>query len=322
MSAASPVPFSKPWLSYSAQVEVLRERGLVVNDRQSAEAYLSHVNYYRSSGYCLAFEPPGQHHRFVTGTTFEQVREAYEKDLVIRDLLSEALEILEIDLRASIAYEFGKKWGAYGHLSIQSFDEGALAKSARRRIHSTEPPFEEWLRKLREEVRRSKEKFVLHFKLNYEGFPDLPIWVLTEVMSFGGLSMMFQWMHRVDQRPIAHRYNLQPVILETWMHHFVYIRNLCAHHCRLWDREWSIKPNLPAGKAWSAKELAGNNRLAATFLILYRMLLRCPAIGDFAKRWKSRGEKVIENPPAAPNANLLMGLNPPLQDNSLWRMAT
>lgn len=319
MSVVSPASFSKPWLSHASQVQVLVNRGLVVNDPATAEAFLSHVNYYRFSGYCLAFEPLGQRHCFVTGTTFEQIREAYQFDLAIRDLLNEALEIVEVDLRANIAYEFGKTRGAYGHTLAAAFDSASLARSAKMRKHTTEPPHDEWIRKLREEAKRSKERFILHFKTNYNGFPDLPIWVLTEVMSFGSLSMMFQWMQNAERRPIAQRYGIQPSHLESWMHHFVYIRNLCAHHCRLWDRDWSIKPDLPPGNAWSRRELSGNYRLAATLLILYRILLRCPTIGTFATDWNQRVGAVIAKPPSAPNANDLMGLNPPLSSNSLWK---
>ncbi|MGL6077099.1 MAG: Abi family protein [Fimbriiglobus sp.] len=319
MNEASPASFSKPWLSYSSQVQVLINRGLVVTDRVAAEAFLSHVNYYRFSGYCLAFEPYNSRHSFISGTTFEQIRDAYQFDLAIRDLLNEALEIVEVDLRANIAYEFGRTRHAYGHTQAVSFDTAAMAATARRRKHTNVPPHEEWLAKLREEVQRSKERFVQHFEKNYSGFPDLPIWVLTEVMSFGSLSMMFQWMQKAEQRPIALRYGQQPSILDSWIHHFVYVRNLCAHHSRLWDRYWSIPPELPAGNAWSACELAGSQRLAATLLILYRMSLRCPAISTFATEWKQRIDTVLAKPPTAPNAAGLMGLNPPLTANSLWK---
>ena len=320
MSLASPAPFyPKPWLDYAGQVALLASRGLIVADPAEAEAFLSHVNYYRFSGYCLAFEIPRVRHRFAPGITFEQVRSSYQFDLLLRDLLNEALEIIEVDLRAVIAYRFGQTHHAFGHTNPASFDAAALASTAaRRRRPNSDPPHLEWLKKLRGEAERSKERFVQHFQRAYREFPDLPIWVLTEVMNFGALSMMFQWMQRTDKAPVAQRYGVQPNILESWMHHFVYVRNLCAHHCRLWDRNWSVRPMLPPGSAWHFG-LANNQRLACTLLILYRTLLRCPAIGNFASEWKARVEALIATPPQAPNALDLMGMIPALTANSLWK---
>jgi abortive infection bacteriophage resistance protein len=92
-------------------VAQLASRGLVVNDRAAAQAFLSHINYYRFGGYCLAFEK--QRHVFRDGVTFEQVRASYEFDLALRDLVTEALEVLEVDFRAAIAYDFGQRHGAF-----------------------------------------------------------------------------------------------------------------------------------------------------------------------------------------------------------------
>lgn len=300
---ASLIPFTKPWLDYARQLTLLESRGLTVADRATAEAFLSHVNYYRFSGYGLAFEQ--SRHKYIAGTTFEQVRQAYEFDLHIRDLLNEALEVIEVDLRTALAYSFGQQHGAFGHTQATAFL----------------PSFRhaDWLRKMREEMQRSQERFVIHFKNTYQEFPDLPIWVATEVMSFGALSMMYKWMRKVDQGAVSSRYGLQPDTLQSWMHHLVYVRNLCAHHARLWDRIWSIKPKLPAGKAWGKKQLSGNDRLACTLLILYRMLRRCPAIGNFALDWKTRVNLQIASPPASPNALFHLGMSIPLNANDLWK---
>ena len=74
MSGTPGIPFSKPWLSYAAQVQLLQQRGLTVADPQAAEQFLSHLNDYRFSGYCLAFE--NGRHNFNGGTTFEDVMPA------------------------------------------------------------------------------------------------------------------------------------------------------------------------------------------------------------------------------------------------------
>ena len=108
-SGSSLPPYDKPWLSISEQVDRLASRGLVIDDRKAAEAMLWHLNYYRFSGYCLAFET--NRHQFREGTKFGQVIAAYQFDVSLRDLLTEALEVIEVDVRASVAHCFGEKGG-------------------------------------------------------------------------------------------------------------------------------------------------------------------------------------------------------------------
>lgn len=214
------VAYQKPWLSHADQIVLLQQRGLVVNDAAAAEQFVSHLNYYRFSGYCLAFE--SQRHQFIQGTTFEQVVAAYEFDLRLRDLLTEALEVVEVDFRAAVGYAFGQRYSAFGHTNPNNF-------------HSSFP-HQNWRERLQEETARSSELFVKHFGSTYSEYPDLPVWTVTEVMSFGCLSKMVSGMLKRDQKAIAGRYGLQPHVLSSWMHHLVYARNLCAHHSRLWDR--------------------------------------------------------------------------------------
>jgi len=212
--------FNKPWCSYQDQVVLLQQRGLIVTNPTAATDLLSHLNYYRFSGYCVAFERA--RHQFHPNITFEQVHEAYDFDRLLRDLVTEALEWIELDLRTAIAYHFGQQHGSFGHTDPDRFFH---------RFHH-----QKWLEKLHEEAVRSREPFVTHFEATYREFPDLPIWMATEVMSFGALSQMFKGLKRIDQKAVSARYGRQPRDMVSWMHQLVYVRNLCAHHSRLWDR--------------------------------------------------------------------------------------
>lgn len=295
-------PYPKQWLSHADQVRLLQQRGLIVSDFAKAAQFLSHLNYYRFSGYCLAFE--SHRHTFARGTTFEQVADAYQFDLVLRDLLGEALEVIEVDLRAAIAYHFGSHYGAFGHTDAKNFFA---------RVHH-----QNWLTRVQEEAKRSSERFILHFRQAYSEFPDLPVWIVTEVMSFGGLSKMFKFMARTDQKAIARRYSLQALVLESWMHHVVYIRNLCAHHSRLWDRVWSIKPTLPHGSGWKAPNLQSNHHLFATLLMLRYWLKRIPAVSSFAYDWKLRVESHMAMLPSTRNPEGRTGLTTNWTSNPVW----
>jgi len=297
-----PPSYQKPWLSYQDQVALLQSRGMVIADLAAAAEFLRHVNYYRFSGYCLAFEQA--RHQFQPNVAFEQVQAAHAFDRVLRDVVTEALEIVEVDLRTAIAYHFGQRHGAFGHLSrVQFFQRFKHA---------------DWISKLHDEANRSSELFVMHFKATYREFPNLPVWVATEIMSFGGLSHMYTGMLRHDQKAISARYGLQPGDLASWMHHMVYVRNLCAHHSRLWDRVWAIKPTLPKAAVWQPPYLQGNNRLFTSLLMLNYLLRRCPPMTAFIADWRRRVQALIDGPPSVPNANDLMGMPANWKAHPLW----
>lgn len=294
--------YQKPWLSHADQVQQLINRGLTVADIPTAEAFLSHINYYRFSGYCLAFEQ--QRHQFLAGVTFEQLRAAYDFDLTLRDLITEALELIEVDFRAAVAYYFGQKYGAFGHTDPANFFGKFNHADLLDRFH--------------EEADRSSELFIQHFRATYAEYPDLPVWMLTEVISFGTLTRMFRGMHRPDQQQISVRYSLQAVTFGTILLHLVYVRNLCAHHSRVWDRVWSVKPTLPFGKQWRPPLVLSNDRLFPTLLIIYQLLKCCPAVGTFPATWRDRLHALLQNPPAAPNALATMGIPAGWDQHPVW----
>ena len=205
-------PYAKPWLSYKDQLSLLTTRGLTIADPAAAQTFLSHVNYYRLSGFCLAFET--HRHAFRPGVTFDDIKAAYEFDVRLRDLLNEALEVIEIDIRTCLTHFVGQRYGAFGHLDpnnfFDQFDHG------------------EWIEHIHDEVDRSSELFVEHFRNTYTEYPDLPVWVLMEIVSFGTLTRMYRGMRRSDQRVISNRYRLQPQDFGTILLHLAYVRNLCA----------------------------------------------------------------------------------------------
>ena len=305
--------YVKPWLSWSDQLMPLINRGLVVKDRAAAMEFLSHVNYYRFSGYCLAFERT--RHEFMPHTTFEQVRSAYDFDRALRDLVTEALEMIEVDVRTTISHYFGKRHGAFGHIDPTNFFVSAPSQYKHKRSDFNHT---NWLATLRREADRSQEKFIEHFKNTYMGFPDLPVWMATEIMSFGSISRMYQGLLREDGRVIAHRYGVQPLFLASWLHHLVYVRNVCAHHSRLWDRVWAVKPDLPPLPNWSAPLLPNNEHIFVTLLILRHMLKRCLGIALWDTDWKARVQALLNLPPIAANAHGRMGLSKNWALHPLW----
>lgn len=297
------VRYPKKWLSVPDQLQKLQGRGLVIADVATAADFLSHLNYYRFTGYGLVFEQP--RHTYRAGTTFEQIRQAYEFDRALRDLFTESIELIELDLRTALAHTFGETYGPFGHVDPLNF------------YTRTDHP--DWLGKLRAEAKRSRELFIDHYKVTYQEFPDLPIWVATEVMSFGALSRMLEALNKSDLKRIAARYRLQPLTLVSCVHHLVYARNLCAHHSRLWDRIWAIKADLPAGKLWGPPHLPDNTQLFSSLLLQSNLLRHMPAEQRFAQDWRQRIQNlIVTQRPSCPDPLRHMGLPDGWHQHPFW----
>jgi abortive infection bacteriophage resistance protein len=298
------VPFTKPPLSFAKQIDLLVSRGLTVSDRPSAEAFLANTNYYRLSAYCIPFQ--SERDIFIPGTSFAHIQQLYEFDRKLRLCMLNALERYEIAFRTLVANEFSLRHGPFAHTDIYHFDPGFR--------HA------DWLAGLTTEVQRSRETFITHYQSKYAGFPTLPIWMTVEVMSFGALSAFYSGLHKKDRTDIATKYNLPEVVLCSWMKSLSYVRNVCAHHSRLWNRDFGVAPKIPRGNPnWTPPSFTGHKRVAAILFILNRLLgvlQKGPAI---AACWRADVEKVINDANPVKNFEAAMGLSADWQTHSLWQ---
>jgi abortive infection bacteriophage resistance protein len=113
--------FTKPPLSFEAQVDLLIDRGMEIADRTRAKRYLAHLNYYRLAAYWLPFEQDHPTHRFRPGTNFDQVLEHYIFDRELRLLVMDAIERIEVSLRTNWAYTLSHSYGPHAHLQRDLF---------------------------------------------------------------------------------------------------------------------------------------------------------------------------------------------------------
>jgi abortive infection bacteriophage resistance protein len=65
----------------------------------------------------------------------------------------------------------------------------------------------------------------------------------VEIMYFNHLSRICSGLkHRVDRVNIASYFALPEKTFCSWLHTINYVRNICAHHARLWNRDFNIVP--------------------------------------------------------------------------------
>jgi abortive infection bacteriophage resistance protein len=230
------MPYTRPWLSFEDQLKQLEDRGLLVTDRASAISYLDRVGYYRLSGYWYPFRENmpgkvnGKKDTFIEGTHFSNALNLYVFDKKLRLIVLDALERIEIAIRVDIAHRLGER-DTFAHVNAQWFD-GKFTKAG---WNNQPSKHDEWIKRYDRLVSRSKESFISHYKQKH-GLP-LPIWVAIEVWDFGAMSILFAGMKRTDRDWISKKYGVADGrIFASWLRSLNYIRNLCAHHSRLWNR--------------------------------------------------------------------------------------
>ncbi|ETZ55255.1 Abi family protein [Mycobacterium avium subsp. hominissuis] len=248
----------KPWLSINDQVTRLQSRGMLIVDTAFAAKWLSTVGYYRMSGYWYPFreiDTTGRSRRlstFINGTTFTNIARLYEFDRELKALIANGLERIEVALRSQI----GHRLGALGPMSHDDpaqfrprFDHATWRGIAQRRVDRA----------------RGRDECIDHHDTVYGG--QLPIWVLTDVLDFSDLSRLFAGLPSAAQRSIGDWFGVSPAPaasqaqrrrwrdshpLANWLEHLTVVRNICAHHSRLWNRALT-----PLGTSPRLRHLAG-----------------------------------------------------------------
>ncbi len=228
--------------TYDRQMEILRSRGITIDDEAFCKQVLADVNYYRMTAYFLPFKQADGN--YVSGTSFRRVYRIYEFDRKLRGILFGAVEQVEVFLRARFAYYHAHKYGAEGYLDPANFND-------RHQADKFKENFE------REVSSNSKALFVKHHIENYDG--HFPVWVATELFSFGMLSRFYSDMLTTDQKTLARDlYGTTYKNLQSWLRCCTDLRNICAHYGRLYYRVFTALPagiNIPDGqkrRLWGA----------------------------------------------------------------------
>lgn len=273
------MPYAKPYRTIAQQIELIESRGMIVPDWDKAAEYLRRIGYYRLSAYWFPFRKrvtndSGKHailDDFKPGTDFKTVVDLYAFDKGLRLILLDGLERIEISIRTEVALAIGRH-DPCGHRRPDLLDGRFVRPERPRQICHAE-----WLEKLDQKAGRSKEEFAVHFRNRY---PDshMPIWIAVELLDFGPLSMLLQGMTFKDQERLCASYKIpRPHLLTTWVRSLAGVRNVCAHHARLWNKPLTDQPSLSrGGEIPDLDHLrtspGSNGRLYAAACILRHML--------------------------------------------------
>jgi abortive infection bacteriophage resistance protein len=250
--------FEKKPLTVEDQILLLKERGMTIGDEAKAKMYLTNISYYRLSAYWYTFlENPKTEHLFVSGTTFEKALDTYVFDRKLRLLIFDEIERIEIALRTTIIHQFciayGNNW--YENKSL---------------FRGQDSYFYKFNTILQEEMNKTSEVFIKHYRRKYDDPANPPAWMVLELASFGQLSMLYKNLKNCDARKnVAKHFGLDEHVLESWLEALAYVRNACAHHMRLWNRKLPRTPILPRNATYNwIKELPDTDKTNRIYVCL------------------------------------------------------
>jgi abortive infection bacteriophage resistance protein len=258
-----------------------------ISDPAKAELCLGRIGYYRLSAYSYPFRrlivcpytgtTPVVHRfdDFVARTSFDEVVDFYVFDKELRLLLLDPLERIEIAMRSNITDLLAAR-GRWAHRDAAELHGNFTTKPSYRNRHLT--LHQDWLVEQDRNFDRSKEDFAVHYRAKYLSPP--PIWVAKEVWDWGMLSHFFSGMKHADKAEVASQYSSQITgeNMASWIRAMNDLRNICAHHSRLWNRGLKVEPTLPKGVVIADLEhIRGNtnslNRLYGVALVM-RFIMR------------------------------------------------
>jgi abortive infection bacteriophage resistance protein len=296
--------YSKEAFTIEEHITQLIERGLIISNIEEAKHYLTNISYYRLAGYWWPMQSDKIDHKFKQGSTFNDVISLYSFDSELRVLLFDVIEKIEISLRTKLIYHLSHEFDAWWFQNTTIFQNTtALIKT---------------LSSIQEEVERSKDIFIKEHNKKYRDdlrFP--PAWKTLELTSFGSLSKLYgNLQNSVKSKDIIAQElgAVNHTYLPSWLESIAQIRNYCAHHSRLWNK------NLPGGPKilskppfrWVNDAPTDTQRIYLHLCIMRYLLNIILPENTFATQLKALIKKY---PSVDPNA---LGLKPNWDKELLW----
>lgn len=263
----------KDFKTIEEQLEILRSRGLTINDESQAKDFLLRNNYYRISGYSLTLR---KNNVFSKSATFQNIVDIYHFDHEFKHIILQYLEVIEVQMKSVYAYEFSKVHGPVGYLDHSFFTNKSkhkeiIAKAEQQKIQ-----------------RLPHEAYLKHFVNEQQH--AIPLWAYVDLFTISDISFLYSISEQPIKDAVAHNFGLTinkgASILGSHMHSMTIIRNLCAHGSRIYNRLFEQKPSLnKKEKALLIKDRNGNidNAHFYGFLLIMKRLLPADKFTEMKK---------------------------------------
>ena len=295
--------YNKQPLDIPAQIAMLKARGLAIANEQKAQESLAIISYFRLAAYLRPMEADKTTHQYKHGASFENAIALYHFDAELREIVFRAIGKIETALRTKMIHHYSLAHKAFWFLKM------SLCKD--------EHLFLENLSSIDREIQRSKEEFIKqHFKkYNKPAFP--PAWKTLELLSLGTLTKLFANSSATKtKKAIALEFDHTAFkSFESWLACIAALRNYCAHHARIWNRNYPVTPDLPKKlpDAWISNDKVPFNKLYPQLSCIAYLLNSVEPHNTFAADIKALLAKYPMVNPAA------LGCPQNWQDEPLWK---
>ena len=248
--------YNRPALKIEEQINYFKNHGLKVISEENFKKILSRISFFRFREYLAPLIQKSDN------VNENDVVSLYIFDHRLRIILFEAIKIVEVALRTQIVQNYATKYGPFGYSDHENFNNKFK--------HNM------WIEKAQKDINNKKNNHqaIKDFYDKYEN-QYLPLWIFAEYATFGSLSLMMKGMHTADRKNISKYFGIQHQIFINWIHVLVYIRNICAHHSRLWNLKLKIPPvHLEKNIGKIEKIYINNNKIFSVINIILYILLK------------------------------------------------
>ena len=233
------VKFDKQALTAEEQLEVLIKRGLIIEDKKSAIDILKRIGYYRLSAYMRNFQI-NSNHEFVKGTNFKKIIDLYNFDRQLRLICFDAIQKIELAYRTAITNVLCKEYGSHWFLDKNTFRD--------------ENDFNNCKELIKNEIKKKNneyaETFIAKYYEKYDEPEFPPFWADVETFTIGSLNRLYQMLHINNKRKVVEylgfTFDKKFMVTANWLFSVCVVRNICAHHSRLFNRVFRISPTKQA----------------------------------------------------------------------------
>lgn len=260
---------NKIFKTLDEQINILKEKDLIINDENEAKKVLLRENYFFLSGYRHLLMKNYRDKKFIKGATFEELYAIFNFDRRLRNICFKNILIIENNIKSIISYQLSKKYGFQEktYLSHYNYTEDPLKA---KQVHDV-------LNKMRKQLafNGKKHSATMHYLNNY-GY--IPMWILVKVLSFGLMSEFYCILKDDDKNKIADYYGINHEDLEVYLYLLANFRNICAHEDILYDhRTQRSIPDNEIHKELNLEKfedeyIYGKNDLFALMIIFKKML--------------------------------------------------
>lgn len=260
----------KQFKNLEEQIEILKYKGMTINDEEYAKKILLRENYFFLSGYRYPLMKSMTDKRFLEGVTFEEMYSLFLFDRAIRNVFFKYLLVIENNLKSIFSYQLSKKYGYKEKYYLRS-KNFTNDKSKQRQVNDL-------IRKMKRQIRvnGSQHTATAHYMSNY-GY--VPLWILVKVLSFGIVGELFSIMKYDDQIAICKIYDIPVDEFSNYLPILSNYRNTCAHEDILYENRTQKKIKgtiyhklLNIEKNEEGEYVKGTNDLFSLLIIMKRML--------------------------------------------------